>query len=192
MLTIKDQNELETLLTSNGIDISHWGKGAAKHARDLWNEIVAGDSRIYGDPLRRVVQVVKVVIRQGDQILVEAEQELTDGRRRRRRRQPPADKMKPGESVVSAAVRCLEEELRLKGPAIQVLAHTHREEKTMGDSPSFPGLTSFYTYHYIDAKVADLPRAGFWVDNRGGATDPVKRHYWIWVPAASIDIPDLI
>jgi hypothetical protein len=189
MLTVKDQSELEALLVANGIDISGWGIGHAKHLEDLWNEIAQGESRLQAAPLRRFVQVARVIIRQGDLVLVEAEQELIDGRRRKRL-QPPSDKMKPGEDILIAAERCLQEELNLVDEALHVLVHTHRVADLTGDSPSYPGLVAVYTFHYVDAIVLGLPNSGFWVDNDGGESDPVKRHYWMWVPADSINIPE--
>ncbi len=184
MLTFVNQAELEVFLVNHGIDTSMWGTGQAKHVHDLWNEISAGESRLIAEPLRRVVQVVKVIIRKGDQLLLEAEQELADGRRRKRR-QPPADKMKPGEDIITAAKRCLLEELNVADEGLQVLAQTHREAVKLIDSPSYPGLVTLYTFHYVDAIVPGLPVSGFWIDNNGGENDPVKRHYWVWAPAAN-------
>jgi hypothetical protein len=184
MLTFENQAELNAFLNDHGIDTAPWGTGQAKRIQDLWNEIVAGESHLAPEPLRRVVQVVRVIIRKGEMILVEAEQEFVDGRRRNRR-QPPADKMKPGEDIITAAKRCLVEELNAAEGDLQVLPQTHRVVEKLIDSLSYPGLITAYTFHYIDAIVPGLPDLGFWVDNDGGESDPVKRHYWVWIPAAS-------
>jgi ADP-ribose pyrophosphatase YjhB (NUDIX family) len=189
MLALDNLQELESVLLSNGIDPSRWGLGETKHLQDLWNEIVNGESCLQAEPLQRLVKVARVIIRRGDQVLIEAEQEFADGRRRKRY-QPPADKMKPGEGTVQAAARCLVEELCVKPEDIHILPYTQRTEQNESDSPSYPGLHSLFTNHYIDAIVAGLPSSGFWTDNQSAENDPITRHYWVWVPATSLDIPE--
>lgn len=184
---MNNPSDLENLLRNHHIDTTQWGIGEAKSVMDLWHEIHEGDSHLRTEPLLRVVQVVRVVICREDQVLIEAEQELMDGRRRMRY-QLPADKMKPNETIQEAATRCLVEELGLTPQEIQILNHSYRKIREMDDSASYPGLPCDYTYHYVDANVTRLPATPFWVDNHGGKKDSVKRHHWVWVPANRVKL----
>lgn len=179
VLTLKNKKELEDLLSANRIDASQWGSGESKQLHDLWNEIAAGESQLQTSPFQRLVQVVMVIIRREDLILVEVEQEFVDGRRRKRGG-PPTDKMKPGEDIQAAAVRCLTEELQLAPQQIELLPDSYHRATIAKDSPSYPGLASIFTYHSIEARVISLPEAGFWLENLAEGEDPIRRHYWQW------------
>ena len=188
VLTLKNKKELEYLLSANRIDASQWGSGESKQLRDLWNEIAAGESQLQAGPLQRLVQVVMVIIRREELILVEAEQEFADGRRRKRGG-PPTDKIKPGEDIQTAALRCLAEELQLDPQQIELLPDSHHRATIAKDSPSYPGLASVFTYHSIVARVINLPETGFWLENLSDGEDPIRRHYWQWVPGTKIKFP---
>ena len=174
--------ELKAWLIKNGIDISQWGTGGTKSLANLWDELVNGDIAIQDNPPVRVVGVVKILIRKGDRVLTEVEQELGDGEvgRRRKRWCLPSEKMKPGEKPEDAALRCLKEELGLDEQDVISLKFTHEKVKE-SDSPSYPGLSTQYTFVTIEARVNGLPDTDFWRENTAYQHgDPVYRQHWGW------------
>jgi ADP-ribose pyrophosphatase YjhB (NUDIX family) len=185
----KDAEDLQAWLNERGIDTRSWGTRDNKLVVDLWNEIDKGDAELQDDPLLRLVNVVQVVIRKENLVLLEAEQELGSGRRRYRNR-PPSEKMRRGESVVDAALRCLEEELRVDTHLATLDESTCTQVSQVIDSPSYPGLSTRYTFHTIEATVKGLPTADFWRENSAFDQhgDPVKRHRWVWRPIKQLPI----
>lgn len=180
VVTFPDKTSLEIWLTRNGIDISAWGTGSSKTLTDLWHELNCGEIILHEYPPLRVVNVVQVIIRRNDRILVETEQVLRNGRKRRRN-QPPAEKFKPGETYQDAAKRCLQEELGIDARLIKIRPETHRQIKTYSHSFSYPGLPSLYTVNIVEANVQELPLADFWRDNQSFTNgDPVRKHRWGW------------
>ena len=177
---------LEKWLSSNGIDVKAWGSDNSKSLDNLWQELQAGEVQLKQNPLLRLVEVVQIIIRRGETVLVEAEQEFFNGQRRYRN-QPPSEKIKPGETVQVAASRCLQEELGLPLGAFTLRLETHRQHQTNTNSISYPGLPSQYNFHIIEAAVSGLPAEDFWRENQSdGIIDPVKRHRWEWRPADSV------
>lgn len=173
--------ELETWLTANDMDISRWGVGGAKSVKNLWDEINQGESQLQADPPLRVVQVVNVIIRQGGRVLVETKQEFGENQTRERS-MPPAEKIKPGESPVEAAIRCLQEEMEVSPDRVKILAWSAEPEQVRLESPSYPGLISNYIRYEVEAKVTGLPRRPFsTVEAVHDDGDPVKNHQWLWV-----------
>lgn len=171
---------LEAWLKKHGINYTAWGKNSSKSLRNLWQELDAGEVQLKEAPPLRVVQVVQIIIRRGDAILVEAEQEFVNGQRRFRN-QPPSEKVKPDETIEQAACRCLLEELGIPPEAITLNLASHRQHQTNTNSISYPGLPSQYNFHVLEAAVSGLPEGDFWRDNQtGGLVDPVKRHRWVW------------
>ncbi len=179
MSNFRSQLDLRQLLISKGIDISKWGTGEAKSLDDLWNEIIAGDSSIQDEPLLRIVDVVQIIIRSGDKVLVEVGQKFHDGRIRSRNL-VPSEKKHADESYIDAAYRGLREELQIDTQDVEVLRTTYREKREIKDSNSYPGLRSLYRYHIVDAKVKGLPNTEFWTDERKNEKDPVDKHHWMW------------
>ncbi len=186
MANIRDLEDLNTWLIRNGVDISKWGTGNTKSLADLWNELAVGDIEVRDDPPARVVHVVQIVIRKGNYVLKELEQELGNGERRLRNRLP-SEKMKLDENCIDAALRCLKEELDVDSQDVSFVTPTCEQvEQVTADSPSYPGLLTKYTFHTIEAKVRGIPNTDFWRDNAAfGAGDPVKRHYWAWRTVAT-------
>ncbi|KAF8772096.1 hypothetical protein HU200_006089 [Digitaria exilis] len=113
---------------------------------------------------------------------------MSDGTVRRRGARPLSEKVRPGESPESAAVRAVREEL---GAAARVRIDGARgaprvEER---ESVSYPGLPARYVLHAVDAEVVGgVPEDGAFEteeegEDHGDAAGAitVKRHYWEWV-----------
>lgn len=116
-----------------------------------------------------------------------------------------SEKMKPGEDPESAAVRAIREELGsvIGSPEIEVgdivtidpnSYEMRVEERSSG---SYPGLPGCYVLHTLNATVEGLPEGDFCtyeVDEYADSDDKkvanqavsVKKHYWTWVSADSI------
>ncbi len=169
-------------LDSIGIDVSQWGMNSTKTPENLWDEYVRGEVSFQANPPRRIVSVVIIIISRDDMILLEVEQEFHNGKRRSRN-QPPSEKIKPGEDLHDAVLRCLHEELGLKAAQIDFdESHYKREEETR-ESPSYPGFMTRYTMYTVEVQAEGLPEQAFWRDNvAAGEGDPVKRHLWGWHP----------
>lgn len=180
-LTFDDPNALTTWLAARGVLLADWGQGGAKTAADLWAEVACGETTLGDNPPRRTVSVVQVLIRRGERMLTEIEQEMTDGRRRARG-WPPSEKLKRDEDALAAARRCLAEELGIAAPPDALCEGAPLYEHTV-DSPSYPGLPTTYRVHTMTSDDADLstvlPDADFWLENSAPA-DPVRRHRWGW------------
>lgn len=170
-------DELAIWLAAAGIDTTHWGSGQSKRLADLWLEYTNGESAFTAEPPTREVTVVQVIIRRGEATLVELAQEMVDGRRRIRMR-PPSEKVKPGETARSAALRCLREELDLA--AGEVMMETEGVDfERVEDSPSYPGLPTRYRFYRFHAAAAGLPDEDFTRENVDDG-DPIRRHQWGW------------
>jgi hypothetical protein len=181
-----DPQELAEWLQMQKVDISQWGEGNAKAVADLWLELVQGESILELDPVRRRVEVVRVLIWQDGRLLLEIEQLLENGRSRHRHR-PPSEKLKPGESYLSAARRCLHEELGLTDDQFHLHLDSHRRHETAEISPSYPHLLTGYTFHDIEVESDYLPSYAFWRNNIARTQgDPVQRHLWDWRPVDKV------
>ncbi len=180
MTTLSSIQQLQDWLRAAGVDLGQWGQGSAKSVEHLWAEIEKGESRLQDDPPRRLVEAVRVLVRRGDWLLIEAYQLFESGRTRPRGR-PPSEKMKPGEHYEDAAIRCLVEELGAAPSAIRLHPATHTLKTHEMISASYPGLCTRYTFHIVQAEVAGLPHTPFWTaEGATGPNDPVGRHYWEW------------
>lgn len=169
--------ELREWLEKNGIDCAAWGTGGAKSVRQLYDEVVAGETVLEDDPPLRRVEVVTLRVRQGGEELVEAAQLMSDGSVRRRDL-APAEKVKPGEDVVAAALRCLGEELGVGAAGVVVERVSEPREPGAQPSPSYPGLPTAYVFHEVEVRVPGLPAAGFWTREDGDGA--VFAHLWEW------------
>ncbi len=188
MNQFENMDALAAWLGKHDIGYERWGHNSSKSLGNLWQELRAGEVCLQDNPPLRLVDVVQVVIRQGEQILVEVEQEFFNGQRRYRN-QPPSEKIKPGETVFDAARRCLQEEIGIPAKDIALNLASHQEYQTNTNSISYPGLPSQYNFHLLEAAVSDLPKDDFWHENKaGGVIDPVKRHRWAWRPLESIKL----
>ncbi|XP_050877440.1 uncharacterized protein LOC127081198 [Lathyrus oleraceus] len=183
-----------------------WGvKPGTKNVHNLWLELSQGETLLEdSNPPIRTVQVVTVrVIGKDGKVLVESHQELSDGRVRERGR-PLSEKMKPNEEPEMAAVRGIKEELgSVIGEETEVCdivtidpnSYVMRVEER--NSGSYPGLPGCYVLHSLNATVEGLPEGDFCtyeVDEYADSDDKkvaheavsVKKHYWKWVSADSI------
>ncbi len=177
---LNDATELNLWLNEHEIDTSFWGVGVAKSVEDLWAEITSGESVLLAAPPLRVVQVVNVIIRNGNKMLIEGEQQFR-GNQNRYRGIPLSEKMKPGETPVGAALRGIEEELRVKRERVTIFDSSSEPQTTLRESPSFPGLRSQYNVHTVEVQIENLPDQTFWTDELPeNSSDPVKRHQWQW------------
>lgn len=182
MQRIDSEEQLEALLVSEGIDLSEWGVGKAKTTRDLWNEITEGVSVIETGPICRTVPVVQVLIRKDGYILIEAEQRLKDGRLRRRNILP-SEKIRPGEDLEAAAIRCLLEEVGVDRQDVEIIEAPSRQVDEETESPSYPGLNTKYSFKIVETRVRGLPDSDFWtLESSDNEDDPVHSHHWTWRP----------
>lgn len=180
MIQFTTEEELQRWLEERDIDLSRWGQGAAKTVSNLWAEIQKGESVISNDPPLRSLEAVRIIVRRGDAILIEAHQGFTTGRRRARG-WPPSEKMQPGEHYADAALRCLREELGVEDGNARVKPETYRRKVSEEVAQSYPGLRTRYTFHIVDAIVPGLPEHDF--ETRELATgpgEPISVHYWQW------------
>lgn len=172
--------ELKLWLNTNGVDTATWGIKSAKSMQNLWAEYVNGEIAFEAPPPLRIVQVVQVIIRRGESVLLEIEQEFGNAQKRSRHL-PPSEKLKAGENYILAAIRCLHEELGLARDEIGFVGSGYEKVELLSESPSYPGLQTKYTFHSIEAVAKGLPEHEFWRENvTQKATDPVKRHLWGW------------
>lgn len=173
--------KLHALLEAGGIDTSQWGNGNTKSVGDLWAEIVAGESRIRTPPLQRVVLgAVNVLIHRGEHVLIETRQVFASGLTRQRHL-PPAEKMQPGERPIHTAMRCLREELGLRHDAIDIVPTSHPRRREVCLSPSYPGLSTEYTFYTVEARVRGLPDHDFATyEYSSDGHVWIMRHDWTW------------
>lgn len=179
--TIKSEKALSEWLRQYQIPLDKWGHGEAKTVAALWQEIAAGEAELWAEPLLRVIQVVKMKVKQSQHsnlVLMEVEQVLSDGRRRARN-QIPGEKILDNEPIKKAALRGLYEELGIEPAALQFVHIPEEPEIEERESPSFPGLQTQYRFYEIEVEVRGLPEETFWTEDLGKSG--VKRHRWDWV-----------
>lgn len=148
--------------------------------RHLWNEISSGESTLSQNPPLRQVSVVSLNIQVGGKQLTEARQLMANGAVRERN-SPPTEKMKPGESVTAAALRCVVEELGVDESAVTIAPEPESMAVEELESPSYPGLPTSYRLYTIAAEVRGLPPTNFTTEEAPSGSDPtVTTHYWEW------------
>ena len=180
-------DHLQRWLLHQGINTLRWGQATALTVQHLWAELLRGESIMLEQPPLRVVHVAQVIVKQDDLVLIEAEQEFKRGGRRQRQR-PPAEKMKPGESVFTASLRCLEEELGILARDVTLLPETYLHHEQEGLGSSYPGLPTRWLFHRVEAQVNGLPAIPFSTQESVlNRADPVERHFWEWHPVTSLD-----
>lgn len=189
-----------------------WGtKPGTKNVHNLWLELADGETSLVDTfpPVRNLeVVCVRVLGKDGNMVLLESHQELSDGSIRKRDR-PLSEKLKSGEDIESAVKRAIKEELGsviFKGEddkdvnldeIVSILPNSYDKKVEERFSLSYPGLPACYVLHTMDAIVEGLPEDEF-VTEEGteyGECDDeevkneavsVKKHFWRWVPADSL------
>ncbi|KAK2972792.1 hypothetical protein RJ640_028320 [Escallonia rubra] len=181
-----------------------WGaKPGTKNVHNLWLEISEGETSLTdSNPPTRTVEVVIVrVLGKNDLVLIESHQELSDGSVRTRSR-PLSEKMKPGETVDSAVIRAVKEELGsivggCLGNCVRIVPGSYSKKAEERVSVSYPGLPARYVLHTVEAWVDGLPEGEFATDEgeEYGDSDEkrvaagavyCKKHYWKWVDSGSV------
>lgn len=178
---VRSPEELALWLEQRGVPTNGWSRGQAKSVTDLFQELEAGECELRTSPLKRVLRgVAELLIAQGDAVLIEARQEFGDGRYRKRGTLP-AEKMRAGEDPLTAARRCVVEELGRPAGAISSLERVSTRQVAK-ESQSYPGLLTEYTFHQVAVAVDGLPAGDFATSElRSRATDdPVEKHFWTW------------
>lgn len=110
--------------------------------------------------------------------------------------------MKPGEDPESAVIRAVKEELGsvLGGNVdgvVRIVPGSYNKKIEERNSVSYPGLPACYELHSFDAVIEGLPEGDFCTEeeeeysgsDETGAKEKavsVKRHYWKWVSADSV------
>jgi len=174
------EEELRDFLIAQGVPLKLWGKGQAKYVKSLWQELQAGESRLTAVPLRRRVEMVSLIIRRGEKMLIEMEQQLADGRTRTRHI-PPSEKLQRNEHFLDAAYRGLQEELHIPPDQAVMKLDTYRKKTVEQLSSSYPGLITEYHIHTIEVDVPGLPQHRFSTQEPPVSTDTItKAHIWDW------------
>lgn len=169
--------ELIDYLKEINIPLNKWGDNGNKSIENLWGEIINNDCIITENNLRQI-SVVAVYIEKNDHILYEDYQILKDGNIRQRNK-PPREKKKEQESVLSAAIRCLKEELNLEESDFEILTINETPIVYTKESASYPGLKTRYLQYDVSVN-AKIPFNPFSTKENGEEHDPVDAHYWKW------------
>jgi hypothetical protein len=177
-----EPQELRNWLLQQGLDISCWSGMGKKTFEDLWAEVLIGDCTLTKGPIR-VVKFLSIEIRRKNLVLHEIKQQLRDGTTRERN-QPPAEKIRPGESVKTALLRCLRDELGLHENSCRIVLRSEEPTFFEEDSRSYPGLKTHYLKFSADVFSASLPEEDFSTEEQAGCDSSVLRHWWSWIEAA--------
>ena len=177
------------LVEEAGCDLNKWGHGKAKSARELLEELRAGESFLRPEGTRGL-KVAKVRVFDGDYELFETSQILDNGVVKERNKQL-AEKFRPGETPLHACGRGVSEELGSivgSNPAIHFLRNGEvvawEETET---SSSYPGLRSVYELYWMEAEIQGLHRAAtgmrFYTRESSESDGHCEKiHVWEWKP----------
>lgn len=146
---IAKRTEVTTLLTSQGIDVSEYGKGEAKTLDHLTNEVLGGEAALLVEEngeLCRKIRIAAIHVLYLDDVgdwweLYEDIQKFADGRKRTRKLpQSLSEKLVANENIDEAVFRALEEELGIKEAL--VASYDLGVSVSRRVSQSYPGLTT--------------------------------------------------
>jgi serine/threonine protein kinase len=156
-----NEEALRQALTKANIDSSKFGTKLesgvqAKSLKEFSAELIKGESTLLQDDnsqLLRVVDVVVLIIKRknGDEILVQTEQTLPDGKKTILNRLPGA-KRRPDENQFLSARRIIRRQLEIEECSVQFDTNVQsiEEEKP---SPNYPGLKTVYRKRLITANM---------------------------------------
>lgn len=178
-----DNDRVEMLLEwlkTNEIDTTLWGKSnGSKTVQDLWNEVHSGETSLQNNPPMRVLHIVQMIIKNGSKVLKEDYQERAGVKRSRGGY--PTEKILPGETPYEAALRGLEEELRIKPDDASPVHVSQCECEEMRVSRSYPGLMTKYIIYKVEFAIPSLPHSSFQTVETPHVHDkPVIIHAWMW------------
>lgn len=171
-------------LECHGTSTAAYGTGNAKRIEDLLHEIVNRECSLKledGRPVRRLSVINLFVRNRNEQVLIEERQVLPDGRERQRGL-PLSEKMYADEDWRTAALRAVVEELGSAlppEPQVYLIEETHEEVVTASVSMSYPGLTSEYIRHRVEAQIAGLPVVPFRTEEQR-SDGSVLTSFWAW------------
>ncbi len=170
------------ILKQNETPLHLWGVGEAKSYNHFLDELSKGESFFDYQNLVRVLNVVKMVIKNRvGKTLYEANQELKNGVIKKRM-QIPSEKIVKSESILVAALRGVLEELQIKESYIlktRVLPFFTQEFRK---SASYPGLISCYNLFYVEFIIHELPDNPFATEEiKSNVGDYVSTHFWEWI-----------
>ena len=177
MMTLQ---QLTDLLLSHNVQIAAFGTGSAKTLAHLLKEVQSGEAVLEDDGNGRLMRRVTVL---GINVFVEhagARLRLTEDRQvfidqRVRSRSLPtsiAEKLQPGEDVVLAVGRALDEELSIKHFTLLTRPQERTEVK---ESPSYPGISSTYTTYEVSVLIAPHEYKAEYQE-----VQPDKTSYFVW------------
>ena len=154
--SITNLSELEKILSTSGIDTSHFGRGGAKSLESLLKEIVLGETTLFQTASGKLLRIVEIATadifyRDKDGItwkLKEEKQVFKDGRIRIRvRERSISEKILPKESTIEAIKRGIYEELGISSPSLNIQEEGSETHSFI--SWSYPGLQSIYLNYYF-------------------------------------------
>jgi len=154
------EKQLIEYLQARDVDVSQFGEGKAKSIQDISKELIKGDSILMEDEngkVRRVVEVVAVRIINSETqgLLVQTEQEHSDGSKSIVNRLPQA-KRRSDENLLHTVWRIL------KGTLKMDLIHTDLDVNSVmvieaeKDSASYPGLLTVIRKRFITANLVNV------------------------------------
>lgn len=170
-----DKKELVSLLEKYKIDVSLFGKNKAKSLDDLLVEIRQGETVLVekNEQLFRELSVARVNVfaktKEDLRIqLIEDYQILNNGQiRRRKKKTSVSEKLKKGESPLSAMRRGLLEELGIR--RFKFISKPSFDTEIV-QSPSYPGVLSKYIFHDFAVILADDEYRGGYIEKTKNIT----------------------
>jgi hypothetical protein len=195
--------QFEVFLQRWGIPVEDYGMGNAKHVRDLWTEVILGDSKLEIQSLnggcsillRRVVVVVIELCAEvnGKKIFLILKDMMTQsGSNRKDLNRRITRKMFADEDENSAIFRCVHQNLNIREKTCQQLfeAESKRWVEEAKCSDGFPGLTTRYSLCIVRMRVCDpvdsichqlgLPEGREFETTVDGAMDSGSTRRWTW------------
>lgn len=179
--------DLEEWLEQHGVSTAQYGRGTARTTAELFEEVAKAESVLLVDAASsralRLINVLNLyIVNDQGQVLIEAGQQLPDGRMRQRCL-PLSEKMIGAEGWQAAAVRAVSEELATALPQewrclLHINESSYLQLVEVQESMSYPGLLTQYTCHKVTAALPCLPKHSFsTLEPRPNGT---LTSYWEW------------